>query len=103
MSRTSWNKGKKWSPEIKAKIGESLKGKEPWNKGKVGMMPVPWNKGKAWSEETKKKISNSRKGATPWNAGLKWDDETKVKIKESLKKHYEQRKALVSGKANQDQ
>lgn len=101
--RTSWNKGKKWSPEIKAKISETLKGKTPWNKGKVGMMPVPWNKGKEWGEETKAKISASRKGTPPWNKGKEWSPEMKAKIKESVKNYYEQRKALAGGKANQDQ
>lgn len=101
--RTSWNKGKKWSVEIKTKIAESLKGKEPWNKGKIGLMPVPWNKGKAWDKSVKDKISASRKGTSPWNTGLKWDKDTKQKIKESVKKYHEQRKAISGGKANQDQ
>lgn len=88
----SWNKGKPWSPEMRQKISESLKGRTPWNKGKVGMMPVPHNKGKHLSEETKAKISAARKGKSSWNAGLKWDEETKQKISTSQKKRHEQRK-----------
>lgn len=87
-----WNKGIKWSEETKQKISASLKGRKPWNKGKVGLMPVPHNKGKHLSEETKAKISASRKGQPSWNDGLKWDDETKAKIKASKLKYHAQRK-----------
>lgn len=87
-----WNKGKKWNAETRKKISESLKGRKPWNKGKVGMMPVPHNKGKHLSEETKAKISASRKGQRAWNDGLKWDAETKEKIRQSKLKYHAQRK-----------
>lgn len=49
----AWNKGKKLKPtseDTKKKLSESLKGKEPWNKGKH------------LSEEYKKKLSESHKG-----------------------------------------
>lgn len=87
-----WNKGIKWSEETKQKISASLKGRTPWNKGKIGLMPVPHNKGKHLSEETKAKISASRKGQTSWNKDKPWDAETKQKIKDSKLKYHVQRK-----------
>lgn len=43
------------SIETRKKIGESTKGRIPWNKGiKTGH--IPWNKGKTHSDETKRKI-----------------------------------------------
>ena len=87
-----WQKGMKWTKEQRKKISESMKGREPWNKGKVGMMPVPWNKGQHLSEATKKKISKARKGGTSWNAGLKWDEETLTKIKTSTKLYHANKK-----------
>jgi hypothetical protein len=89
MAREAWNKGKKWSKDIKEKISVSLKGRAPWNKGKVGMMPAPWNKGKNWDEATKKRIGEARKGIAPWNKGKQWPDEVKEKIRLAAKKRYE--------------
>lgn len=82
-----WNKGIVRTEEQKRKISKTKKemyasgevvvwnkgvktGQIPWNRGKVGVMPVPWNKGtegimKAWnkgvpmSEEGKKKCSTN--------------------------------------------
>jgi len=88
---SSWNKGRAWTPEERAKISESLRGRTPWNKGKIGLMPVPWNKGKKLSDETRAKIAEARRGKSSWNAGLKWDDETKRKISESQKKRHDKR------------
>lgn len=51
--RKAWNKGIKWSEEVKRKISESRKGIPAWNKGKKGVMPTPWNKGLKWPEESK--------------------------------------------------
>lgn len=74
---------------------QNAKGNIPWNKDKVGLMPVPWNKGIPMSEVTKKKVSESKKanptkywqgkkrpemnqvegwnktGKEPWNKGKK--------------------------------
>lgn len=89
--RSAWNKGKKLSPEHKSKIAATRKGQAPWNKGKIGLMPIPWNKGKQLSEETKKKISESRKGKTPWNKGKGWSPEMKEKFSTLAKERYEQK------------
>lgn len=68
---SAWNKGKKWSDEIKQKMSAARMGKEPWNKGFKG----------CYSEETLKKMSEAkkgkhncnefRKGHEPWNKGIK--------------------------------
>ena len=47
--RIPWNKGKKWSKEVKDKISKSMTGQEAWNKGSK------------WSQETKNRISSSMK------------------------------------------
>ena len=47
--RIPWNKGKKWSQDVKDKISESMTGKESWNKGGT------------WSQATKDKIAASMK------------------------------------------
>jgi len=87
--RKPWNKGKKLTPEHKEAIADSLRGKAPWNKGKVGLMPIPWNKGKKLDKKIKAKISESMKGRKPWNKGKEWDEDTKSRIKAGVNKHYE--------------
>ena len=82
--------------EHKKNIGKanaiSLKGLEPWNKGKTGYkMPpsseekkrklreankgqIPWNKGKkvgSYSKERMEKLWQARRGKAPWNKGLR--------------------------------
>lgn len=52
--------GKKHTEEAKQRQREARKGKEPWNKGKIGLQ-VAWNKGKTTPEETKQKQSVSQK------------------------------------------
>ena len=32
-------------PEVRAKNSASCRGRIPWNKDKIGCMPIPWNKG----------------------------------------------------------
>ena len=58
------NRGREYKKATRLKLSKHmkrlweegiLKTKKPWNKGKVGVMPVPWNKGtkgvmKAWNE-----------------------------------------------------
>ncbi len=85
-------KGEKMSDEMKEKIRQSNLGKkhtisetgltrmkvknyEPWNKGKVGVMPTPWNKG------TKGKMGKH------WNQGNSKLVEKKCKICENTFKH----------------
>jgi len=87
--------GKKRSDETREKISKGHIGKEPWNKGKKGVMPEPWNKGKSGyqihTEEHKKELSKKFKGRVspmkgrtqsehffevmngkePWNKGTK--------------------------------
>lgn len=75
--------------EIRNKTSESMKGKEPWNKGKhlseehkkrIGKTNKIAQKGKKLSEETKQKISEAKKGHTV-------SEETKRKISEANKGH----------------
>lgn len=77
--------------EHKKKIGDAQRGsknhaygKDPWNKGKKGVMPIPWNKGKKtgikpWlgkerDQNTKKKMKEFgfQKGSIPWNKNKKF-------------------------------
>ena len=80
--RVAWNKGLKWSDEVKSKISESAKGRTPWNKGTKGVQ-VAWNKGLTFSDESKKRMSESHKGQIAWNKGLKWSEESKRKMSQS--------------------
>lgn len=57
--------------ETRRKIGESAKGRIPWNKGKTGI----------YSSETLQSISNARKGS-------KHSTETKQKMSEADRSHY---------------
>lgn len=47
-SRALWSDEKR--EEIRKKLSDSHKGKDPWNKGKKGLQ-VGWRKGKVYSEE----------------------------------------------------
>jgi hypothetical protein len=89
--KSTWNKNKHWSKEVREKIGLSLKGRVPWNKGKVGLMPPAWNKGKTMPEDVRAKISHARKGQSPWNKGKSWSQEVKQRISEAAKKRYADR------------
>lgn len=64
IGQVAWNKGKPWSKKTKEKMSKARMGKEPWNKNKKGVMPIPWNKGthglvKSWNK-------NKKTGFTPW-------------------------------------
>ena len=67
------NKGRKRTSEQNLKISVSMKGKEPWNKGKKGYEiknlkgKEPWNKGKKGLQVSPRK-------------GIKMTDEQKLKI-----------------------
>lgn len=72
------------SDETKLKIGNSnrgkIKGRVPWNKGKVGIQ--------RHSVESREKMSLSRKGRVAWNKGLKGvyvvRDETREKLRKVM-------------------
>ena len=65
-------KGKKHSPESIEKIKKSLKGKEPWNKGKKGVQKA-WNKGKPSPWTTKRNLETNHlmtgENAYHWKGG----------------------------------
>ena len=50
------------SEETKQKLGNSLKGKEPWNKGMTGISHISPGNRKPKDEEYRRKISESLKG-----------------------------------------
>lgn|SRR3990167_4711646 len=70
-----WNKGtvgyrvgvKRGSPSkaTREKMSLARMGRSPWNKDKVGVMPVPWNKGNnksfEWTDEQKANLKAVRK------------------------------------------
>ncbi len=67
------NIGRKRSEETRRKQSEARRGKEPWNKGKKGLM-VAWNKGKKLSNEHCEKLSESHKGNPGFWEGKKRSD-----------------------------
>ena len=85
------NKGKHSGPkhneEARKKISDAGKGRiqseETRQKRRESMMGK--NKGKTLSDETKIKLSAALKGKTSWMKGRKHTEESKQKIKESLK------------------
>ena len=49
-------------------LSQSHKGQVAWNKGKIGVMPIPWNKGKHPGN-----FGNGfKKNNIPWNKGGKF-------------------------------
>lgn len=95
-------KGKPKSEEHKKAISESLKGNEPWNKGKELHYDV-WSKGKTFTDEHKKKLSESHKGRANTEEqkakisaklkGRQLSEETKRKMSEARKKLWAEKKA----------
>lgn len=93
MGRIPWNKdGGKYSEQTKKKMSQSRMGKEPWNKGKKGIMTA-WNKGlkgyKAGEQHylyikdrTKLKIQNRRNDSAykEWRRSVWLRDNFKCKI-----------------------
>ena len=92
-------RGRKASLETRRKQSKARMGKEPWNKGTTGQMPVPWNKGKTGllSEETLHKMSLASKGHIPWDKGKKLSNEHRKKISESHKSKTSPKKGKHSG------
>ena len=86
--------GKIHSQDHKRKMSQSLKGREPWNKGVAHTKEArdkmsnsskgrkAWNKGVAHTEETKRKISTG-------NTGKKLSEETKEKMRQSRLRYLE--------------
>lgn len=60
----AWNKGKKWSDEVKEKLSNAKKGKEPWNKGVKGAQEA-WNKGLLLPQFSQEQHWNWQGGKTP--------------------------------------
>lgn len=79
---TPWNRGKKWSLEVRRKISAARKGS------------IPWNVGIAHSSETKHKISASRKGKPAWNKGRIISTEHKKAISAAMKTKWQKRKRI---------
>ena len=97
------HKGKHLSDETKKKIGESEKGREPWNKGKKGVQTA-WNKGKTnvYSQETLKKMSEANKGKPSAFKGKHHTEETKEKMRGRHPSKETRRKISEAGKGNQN-
>jgi hypothetical protein len=87
VKNKSWDigsvwRGKKLPSEVRQKISNKMKGREPWNKTipmssdtkeKISQKlkgRVPPNKGKHPSLIVRQKISNKLKGRVPWNKGI---------------------------------
>lgn len=62
----------------------------------IEMKGKSWNRGKVRTPEMKQRISEAKKGCKAWNKDLngvvKFSDDTKKKISESIKKNWEKRK-----------
>jgi group I intron endonuclease len=70
-------RGRKFSDEHKQNLSKSHIGQSPWNKGKTGFVV---------SDETKEKISNTSKGRISPMKGRHQSEESKEKIRVSMKK-----------------
>jgi len=63
--------GTHFTEQTRKKQSEARMGKEPWNKGTIGLMPIPWNKGVPATEEQLKCLSQTGNhypgGENHWN------------------------------------
>ena len=80
-----WKRGWNHTEEAKAKMSESKKGKEPWNKGKT----LP----NYHSEETKQKMRERMIGNS-YTKGRKLSEEEKKIRSEKLKEYYALRRSM---------
>jgi hypothetical protein len=112
--------------KIKEELSRIKKGREPWNKGKVGAQ-VAWNKGISPSAETKQKIREARskqdmsyrkgvspsieqrekisctlKGNTPWNKGKQGTGFGDPKIINPMKNSESIKKMLATRRINKE-
>lgn len=74
-----WNKGGTHSPETRAKLSRSLKGKR-------------------WSPEAKARMSAQRKGSKHWNWGNKYSEETKSRMRENALRQFAEKGHPSAGK-----
>lgn len=78
-------KGRKLTDETKEKIGKASKGRKHTEEAKRKISET--NKGHAVSDETRQAVSKANKG-NQYRLGVKLSDETKEKIRLSLKKYH---------------
>ena len=85
LGQVPWNKGKKWSEEVKNKIREAKKNVSEETREKIRKSRI----GKKLSEETRKKMSEKRRMRESPSKGKKWSIEQRKKLS-----------VIVSGKNN---
>lgn len=85
-SKTATRCQKHRSAEHAKKLGESVAGHIPWNKGKTG--GTPWNKGKKMSAEFRKKCSEAHLKGAPSSSKLR-------RLERNRAEYYEWRKAVM--------
>jgi group I intron endonuclease len=94
LGQIPWNKGKKWSEDVKNKIRESKKNISDETRQKIREKHL----GKRASEETRKKMSEIRRGRESPAKGIKWTKEQRDKLSEIRRKfrHSDDTKNLLS-------
>lgn len=94
LGQIPWNKGKKWSDEVRNKIRESKKNISEETREKMRRAKI----GKKASEETRKKMSEIRRGRESPSKGIKWTKEQRDKLSEIRRKfrHSDDTKNLLS-------
>jgi hypothetical protein len=68
------------SKEVREKFSKLRLGKEPWNKGTKGLMPIPWNKGKEYEKmKGNKHAKGNKPNRTSFVKGQRISPETEFK------------------------
>lgn len=83
--------GKKHSIETRKKMSENNNPRKKITEEHKNKISIS-NKGKIRTEETKKKLSEIKKGRPSWNKGVCCKEETKIKLREALKKYHKNKK-----------